>query len=171
MKKVFLLALFAIGFGTASNAQTISENALGLRIGGANGYGAEVSYQRAIGGDNNRLEFDLGWRNDASRYNSVKLAALYQWVWNIDGGFNWYAGAGGGIGNISAKDDRYYNDKKYKYYDETFVFLAGNIGIEYNFDIPLLISLDLRPEIGFINDNNDIDKLSPDIAVGVRYQF
>jgi hypothetical protein len=26
---------------------------------------------------------------------------LYQWVWNIDGGFNWYAGVGGGVGNYS----------------------------------------------------------------------
>jgi len=171
MKKLILLAIFAFGATVATNAQTISENALGLRLGGGNGYGAEVSYQRAVGGDNNRLEFDLGWRNDNSRYNSVKLAALYQWVWNIEGGFNWYAGAGGGVGNISAKDERYYNNKNYKYYDETFLFLAGNIGIEYNFDIPLLISLDFRPEIGFINDNDDFDNFSPDVALGLRYQF
>ena len=170
MKKLILMAIFALGATVATNAQTISENALGLRLGGGNGYGAEVSYQRGLG-DNNRLELDLGWRNDNSRYNSVKLAALYQWVWNIEGGFNWYVGAGGGVGNISAKDDRYYNDKKYRYYDETFLFLAGNIGIEYNFDIPLLISLDFRPEIGFINDNDDFDNFSPDIALGLRYQF
>jgi hypothetical protein len=25
---------------------------------------------------------------------------LYQWVWNIDGGFNWYAGVGGGLGTL-----------------------------------------------------------------------
>jgi len=165
------MTLFALGATVATNAQTISENALGLRFGGGNGYGAEVSYQRAVGGDNNRLEFDLGWRNDNSRYNSVKLAALYQWVWNIEGGFNWYVGAGGGLGSISAKDERYYNDKKYRYHDETFAFLAGNIGIEYNFDIPLLISLDFRPEIGFINDNDDFDPFSPDVALGLRYQF
>lgn len=171
MKKIILMTLFALGATVATNAQTISENALGLRFGGGNGYGAEVSYQRAVGGDNNRLEFDLGWRNDNSRYNSVKLAALYQWVWNIEGGFNWYAGAGGGLGSISAKDDRYYNNKNYRYNDETFAFLAGNIGIEYNFDIPLLISLDFRPEIGFINDNDDFDNFSPDIALGLRYQF
>jgi hypothetical protein len=29
------------------------------------------------------------------------MTALYQWVWNIDGGFNWYAGVGGGVGNYS----------------------------------------------------------------------
>jgi len=171
MKKLILLAIFVIGATAATQAQTISENALGLRFGGGNGYGAEVSYQRGLG-DNNRLEFDLGWRNDSNRYNSVKLAALYQWVWNIEGGFNWYAGLGGGVGSINAKDDRYYNDRDYRYYDETFVFLAGDIGIEYNFDIPLLISLDFRPEIGFHNNDNDrIDDFSPDIALGLRYQF
>jgi len=163
MKKLILMAIFALGATVATNAQTISENAIGLRIGGGNGTGAEVSYQRAVGGDNNRLEFDLGLRNDKNNYDSFKLAALYQWVWNIEGGFNWYVGAGGGIGNIDSKNDRYN--------DETFVFLAGNIGIEYNFDIPLLISLDFRPEIGFINDNDRYNQFSPDIALGLRYQF
>ncbi len=160
------MTLFAMGATLATNAQTISENALGLRIGGGNAYGAEVSYQRALGGDNNRLELDLGWRNDKNNYDSFKLAALYQWVWNIEGGFNWYVGAGGGVGSIS--DNR---RNVVQRDDQTFIFLAGDIGIEYNFDIPLLISLDFRPEIGFINDNDDFDNFSPDIALGLRYQF
>jgi hypothetical protein len=48
---------------------------------------------RALG-SNNRLELDLGWRNrndyknNGYDDNAIKLAALYQWVWNIDGGFN-----------------------------------------------------------------------------------
>ncbi len=171
MKKLILLAIFVIGASAATQAQTISENALGLRFGGGNGYGAEVSYQRGLG-DNNRLEFDLGWRNDSNNYDAIKLTGLYQWVWNIESGFNWYAGLGGGVGSISAKDDRYYDNRDYRYYDETFVFLAGDIGIEYNFDIPLLISLDFRPEFGFHNNDNDrIDDFSPDIALGLRYQF
>jgi hypothetical protein len=33
-------------------------------------------------------------------------------------------------------------------YNDTFTFAAGDIGIEYNFDIPLLISIRLRPEFG-----------------------
>jgi len=171
MKKLILLSIFVIGATAATQAQTISENALGLRFGGGNGYGAEVSYQRGLG-DNNRLEFDLGWRNDSNNYDAIKLTGLYQWVWNIESGFNWYAGLGGGVGSISAKDDRYYDNRGYRYYDETFVFLAGDIGIEYNFDIPLLISLDFRPEFGFHNNDNDrIDDFSPDIALGLRYQF
>ena len=45
---------------------------------------------------------------------------------------------------------------------------AGDIGIEYNFDIPLLLSLDFRPEFGFGDYNDDLDL---DIALGIRYQF
>jgi len=99
MKKIFLTLSFALGTLFTMNAQEISENAIGLRLGGGDGFGAEVSYQRAIGGNNNRLELDLGWRND-KHFDAIKLAALYQWIWNIEGGFNWYVGAGGGIGSV-----------------------------------------------------------------------
>lgn len=165
MKKLFLLAAFVLGGAFVSNlqAQEISENALGLRLGGWDGYGAEVSYQRAVGSNNNRLEFDLGWRNDP-HFDAFKLVGLYQWVWNIDGGFNWYAGAGAGVGNL---DDNRHGDP---YNDGAFLLVAGDIGIEYNFDIPLMLSLDLRPEIGF-NDYAAINDLSPDLALGIRYQF
>lgn len=156
MKKMILFVMFAVAFVTAGYAQSISKNAIGLRIGDNDGFGAEVSYQRGIG-DNNRLEFDLGWRS-SNDIDAFKLAALYQWVWNIDGGFNWYVGAGGGLGSFNTP-----------YYDGTFAFAAGDIGIEYNFDIPLLISLDMRPEIGF-NDRYS-DDLDLDIALGIRYQF
>ncbi|GAA0745009.1 MULTISPECIES: hypothetical protein [Flavobacteriaceae] len=158
MKKLFLLAIAFIGFTTLSNAQDISPNAIGLRLGDSDGFGAEVSYQRGLG-DNNRLEFDLGWRS-GNGYDGFKLAGLYQWVWNIDGGFNWYAGAGGGVGSYSFDN----ND----FDDETFIFAAGDIGIEYNFDIPLLLSLDFRPELGFGDYRDDVDF---DIALGIRYQF
>ena len=82
MKKVFLTLALSMGAFLTMNAQEISENAIGLRLGGGDGFGAEVSYQRAIGNDNNRLELDLGWRND-DNFDAVKLAGLYQWVWNI----------------------------------------------------------------------------------------
>ncbi len=163
MKKLFLLSAAIFGFSFLAGAQSISENALGLRLGDSDGFGAEISYQRGLG-DNNRLEFDLGWR-DGSNYNGFKLAGLYQWIFPLDGSFNWYVGAGGGIGSftIELPGGRDVTD--------TFFFAAGDIGIEYNFEIPLLLSLDFRPEIGFGDDvynNNDLDF---DIALGIRYQF
>ena len=160
MKKL-VLATFTIftclGF---VNAQEIADNAIGLRIGSNDGFGTEISYQRALGG-NNRLEVDLGWRsgNDSDGF---KLTGIYQWIWQLEENFNWYAGAGGGLGTYSFDNNR--GDD----FNETFVFIAGNIGIEYSFDFPLLLSLDFRPEFGFGDFNDD---LNFDIALGVRYQF
>lgn len=162
MKKVFFTTVLIFGVMFASNSQTISKNAIGLRLGDSNGFGTELNYQRAIG-DNNRLEFGLGWRSNPD-VSAFKLTGLHQWVWNIDGGFNWYAGVGGGVGSIDFDDDRFGRD----FDNETFVFVAGDIGIEYNFDFPLLISLDFRPELGFGDYRDDLDF---DIGLGVRYQF
>ena len=169
MKKIILSAVMLIGLAFSSQAQDISKNALGLRLGGNNGFGTEITYQRALG-DNNRLELDLGWRNrknfDNKGYddNAIKLAALYQWVWNIDGGFNWYAGVGGGIGT----DNRDYYDNS-NYNNGVFAFAAGDIGIEYNFDIPLLISLDFRPEFG--SNSYYRNGYGSDVALALKYQF
>jgi hypothetical protein len=75
-------------------------------------------------GSNNEQN-DLGWRNRKDYNNNgyddaIKLAALYQWVWNIDGGFNWYAGVGGGVGTFGRDyDNRNYNN-------EAFVLLQGH---------------------------------------------
>lgn len=172
MNKLFLTTLTFLGFLTIGNAQEISKNAIGLRLGDSDGFGAEISYQRAIM-ENNRLEFDFGWR-DGKNYDGVKFIGLYQWVWNIDGGFNWYAGPGVGLAAFKHEYERYVPGQNYYYYEENrdaFAILTGTVGIEYSFDFPLLLSLDFRPELGFgddIYDNNDLDF---DIGFGVRYQF
>jgi hypothetical protein len=87
---------------------------------------------------------------------------LYQWVWNIDQEFNWYAGVGGGLGSWNTSNTINKDSG-------TFLYVAGTIGIEYNFDIPLQISLDLRPELGGhgYNKNN----FGTDLALGIRYKF
>lgn len=147
-----------MGLAFTAQAQDISKNALGLRLGDNDGFGGEISYQRGLS-DNNRLELDLGWRN-SNDVDAFKLTGIYQWVWNIDGGFNWYAGVGGGIGSWSNND---LNN------DGTFVFAAGDVGIEYNFsEAPIMLSLDARPEFGFSDYNDD---LGFDIALGIRYKF
>lgn len=167
MKKVFLSAIMLFGIAISAQAQDISKNALGLRLGDNDGFGGEISYQRGLG-DNNRLELDLGWRN-SNDVDAFKLTGLYQWVWNIEGGFNWYAGLGGGLGSWSY-DRRIGNDR---YEDSgTFVYAAGDIGIEYNFDeAPIQLSLDFRPEFYFNSDDFRDDNFGPDIALGIRYRF
>ncbi len=153
---LFVTAIFSV------NSQNIAKNALGVRFGDNDGFGGEISYQRALS-EVTRLEVDLGFRNH-KYYDSFKLSALHQWVWNIDGRFNWYAGFGAGLGSWSADSNYIGNDD-----DGIFLNADGSIGIEYDFEIPLLISLDFRPEIGLVgNYGKDTDL---DFALSLRYQF
>ncbi len=185
MKKLIFLVLMLIGFafGTqAQHSQHFSKNAIGLRIGDNDGFGAELSYQRGIS-PANRLEFDLGIRNhtyykhgDYYDNGAVKLVGLYQWVWNIDRGFNWYAGFGAGLGSYRNNINRDYYDNNYQGYHDSGAFglVAGDIGIEYDFDFPLQLSVDFRPELGFGNyryTNQNLDTFGPDIALGARFRF
>lgn len=153
-KAVTVLLISLIAF--SAYAQDISDHAIGMRLGDGDGYGAEITYQRALG-DINRLEIDLGVEY-GDDFNGFKATGIYQWVWNIDGEFNWYAGAGGGLGSVDRDND------------DSGVFLqaAGQVGIEYNFDIPLQLSLDIRPEIYFGGFRDGFDR---DIALSLRYRF
>lgn len=158
---VFLFVLATCGL----SAQSISEHALGLRLGDSDGFGAEISYQKSIA-RYNRVEIDLGWR-DSRNFDAFKLTGIYQWIHQLDGNFNWYYGVGGGLGSVdfSAGSNGNIPD------GGVFIFGAGDIGIEYNFDIPLLLSLDFRPEIGLVGYDDFSDNFDFDIALGIRYQF
>ena len=163
MKKVILAAFMLFGLAFNAQAQDISKNALGLRLGSNDGFGGEISYQRGLG-DNNRLELDLGFRN-SNDVDAFKLTGVYQWVWNIDGGFNWYAGVGGGVGSYSYDYD---GNKD----NGAFVFVAGDLGLEYNFkEVPIQLSLDIRPELYFNSDKYRNNNFGPDLALGIRYRF
>ncbi len=156
MKKLIFSLLAVTITAFTVNAQDISKNALGLRLGDNDGFGSEISYQRHLN-ENNRLEFDLGWR-DSKDVDVFKLVGLYQWVMPLDQNFNWYVGAGAGFGSYDAGE-----------VDGSYALVAGDIGIEYNFNIPLQLSLDFRPELGLDNDySDDVDF---DIALGIRYRF
>jgi hypothetical protein len=148
MKKVFLAFSFMAASMFSINAQEISDHAIGLRFGGGNGIGGEITYQKSLS-ENNRLEINLGLANE---FTDFKATGLYEWVWQLEDKFNWYAGVGGGI--VSA--------------NETGIYGAGVVGIEYNFDAPILISLDYRPEIGIAGGLSGVNS---DIALAVRYQF
>lgn len=158
MRKLLLTFALIGGVVCMSNAQEIANNAIGLRLGGGNGFGAEVSYQRAIGTANNRLEFDLGLEDDGP-YDAFKLIGLYQWVWAIQDGFNWYAGPGAGIGF-------------YDYYEEDGAYgvITGTVGLEYSFDFPLLLSVDFRPEF-LLGVTDHVDDVNFGVGLSARYQF
>ena len=148
MKKYILTIGIILSSIIVINAQDIADNAIGLRFGGGNGAGGEISYQKALG-SNNRLEIDLGLANE---FTNFKASGLYEWVWSLEEQLNWYAGFGGGIVSQNG----------------TGIYGAGVVGIEYNFNAPVLLSIDYRPEIGVAGG---LDGLNSNIALAVRYQF
>lgn len=166
MKKSILLVFTVIALGLQANAQKISKNAIGIRLSESDGVGPEINYQRGLG-DDNRLELGLAFHS--KRYwDTAKLTGIYQWVWNIDGGLNWYAGPGAGAGIVKYdnKHKEYPFDKRYDD-SEAFAFLTGDVGIEYNFDFPLLVSFDFRPQVNL----GYRDDISFDVGISARYQF
>lgn len=148
MKKIILSYLFVIATITFANAQT---NALGLRLGMGQFFGAEASFQHYLSGTN-RLEVDLGL-ND----NAFSPSVVYQWVMDLSAleqGFNWYAGVGGSA---------------IFYSGGASVGVLGNLGIEYNFEFPLQLSLDIRPGLYFGNHWSGFGFGAA--AFGIRYKF
>lgn len=171
MKLVKLLFVILF-FATASmSGQEIADHALGLRLGDSDGLGAQISYQKAIG-RYTRAEIDFGFQ-DSRRFNAFKLAGLFHWVHPIDGVFNWYYGfgAGGGSVNFEPVPDDNNPNIPVELDGGFFGFVAGDVGVEANLNLPLVISLDIRPELGLVGYGNFQNSFNFDIALGIRYQF
>ncbi|MDL2228484.1 hypothetical protein LJC25_03010 [Bacteroidales bacterium OttesenSCG-928-K03] len=154
MKKLFVTLCFAVATICAVNAQT-NDMTLGARLGG----NLEVSFQLPVGA--NRVEIDGGIGLGYYDHFSLQVAASYQWLWNIAGitGFDWYVGPGAYVG--------IYN------FDNIGVTagVLGQIGLEYNFNFPLQLSLDWRPMINVLGFGDGHWGYWNGVALGVRYRF
>ena len=154
MKKIILSIITLIVFTIAGNAQ-VEPHAIGIRLGGGNfGNGAELNYLHGLG-DANRLEVGLGL-NSLNNNSYMNLVSVYQWVFNLEEGFSWYAGPGAQlllVKNASA------------------ILVGAEIGVEYNFntnlDTPLQIGLDTRPMFNL----GDGDNFGWGVALSIRYTF
>ena len=87
MKKIIIAIVAVFAMSTAANAQL---SGIGVRLGGGQGYGAELSTLWNFG---NRVEIDLGWNSDEG-YTGFSLTGIYQWQGEIGSGFGWFAGVG-----------------------------------------------------------------------------
>lgn len=152
--KRFILFLISLCLYTGLNAQP---RGMGLRFGAT---GLEASYQHGINtrqfvqGD---LGMDFGY--NANGRPGIKCTATYNFIWarpawTPKGTWSLYSGPGIALGFA---DDivPYEIDGNISGYNDNG-FMAGvvlNIGLEYTFEIPVSISLDVRPCFGVhIND-------------------
>lgn len=154
MKKVILLFVFIASMVEATMAQQ-NDQAIGVRL----GWGAELSYQNQLK-KNTRLEIDLGlggWD-----HGGFLLTGVHQWIWNIEGDLDWYAGLGPQIGSVWYKTDNVW-------YQNFGLGIAGQIGLQYNLPIPVQITLDYRPSWFIIPSEEGFGY--GNLALGLRYRF
>ena len=152
MKKLLLVLIAVMGISFAANAQN---NAIGVRL----GTDAEVSLQLGMG-DHNRLELDLGVNGllNWNEYRFFSLTGIYQWHWNIVEGLGWYVGPGAQVSYFqTTAGNNYFN-----------VSVGGQIGLDYDFPIPLQLSLDARPMWNFLGNYAGFGWGA---CFGIRYQF
>tara|TARA_R110002096_G_scaffold431563_1_gene646983 strand:+ start:18080 stop:18559 length:480 start_codon:yes stop_codon:yes gene_type:complete len=154
-----IFSILFIVFILPVNAQINTEDALGLRVGDNDGLAFELSYQRYLTEvKNQRLEFGLGLK-DSHGLEYIKLVGLYELVSKLAGDYRWYVGAGGGIGAF-----------KTDLVSDNLGLVAGVIGIEHSTPtVPILFSLDFRPEYGFNDDYSD--GIDFNIGLSMRIQF
>ena len=146
MKKFLAIAVALVAFAAVASAQP---RAIGVRA----GYGGELSYQHSIG--SNFAEFDLGLFG-----HSAAVSGIYDFIIAGDGNFNFYAGPGARIGTWVGEN--------YSGFD---IGIAGQVGIEYNFSLPIQLSLDWKPVFHFIGDDTYKGFDFSGAAIGIRYRF
>ena len=152
MKKIILTFVAVVMFG----GMAFSQISLGGRFyaGLNSGFEASLLYDMS---ESNRIEADLGLgfgymtrhytdavglrHVDYPSYYVTTVTGAYHWQFNIIKGFGWFVGPAAqlGIGGNSAGD--------------IYIRLAAGAqgGVQYKFDFPLQVSLDVRPMVDFIH--------------------
>ena len=147
MKKIILVAAMVLGFAVAASAQP---RAIGVR----GGLGAGISYQHTVGA--NFIDADLFFGN------GLNVAGTYNWTlmqpnWTSRGEWGVYAGPGAALG-LGIGEVDYLN-----------LAVAAEVGLEYTFWFPLQLSVDLRPQLGLVNQAFGIWGWYPHLSI--RYRF
>ena len=130
MKRVFLLAVFAIGFYGFVNAQEV-----GLRFGDVTGGNIAVDAVFSMG-EFSRIHADVSFGNDG-----VGVDVLWDFLYRPLSGeaFYWYVGAG-----------------PYVFLGSPFQLgILAEAGLEYHFNsVPIVIGADWRPWFRLIEDTD-----------------
>lgn len=161
--KRFILVTVIILATVSAKAQV---RAVGIGLGGSE----TISLQHYIYGmDDCFFQLDFGYHTGVPSSGSTRLTATYNMVilspeWTWMGEWNFYAGPGIQLGS-GFTPLKSFN-----------IGVAAQVGLEYVFDFPLQLSVDLRPSFGILLSEGrfkyDMDGLMGFIpVVSARYRF
>lgn len=167
MKKIFNLLVFVTIFSIAANAQSDYKSAIGLRFGGGYYDLVSVSYKTFIS-DPGAIELSVGFRGyGVPGYNwfNVAAAGAYQHHFDIKpvAGLKWFIGGGAIVSNSFSSYDAYTG---------IGFGIFPTAGADYKFsNIPLNLSVDVRPTFNIIDPYAGYNRFYGNGAVAARYTF
>ena len=148
---------------SAPAAAAAQPRAVGLRLGN----GGEVSYQHTVG--QNFIQVDGGLGIDIYNGNAlgVGATAVYNFMiaqpqWTDRGEWGFYAGPAVKMGYLWVGG---------------YLAVGAQVGLEYNFNFPLQVSLDIRPAAGVAIEGGSCRIYGAEAILGsipclsVRYRF
>lgn len=157
MKRVILVIFILLSTSSLGFAQS---KALGFRAGAD----LQVSYQHSVGTQSDFVEVDAGMQflgrglNAAAAYNFMYA----QPKWTAKGQWGFYAGPAIKLGYM---------------WIGGYLTVGAQLGMEYAFDFPLQISLDIRPAVGAAMEGKSIFIYGAEAVFGaipclsLRYRF
>ena len=161
MKRILLiLALACLSLTARAQVRSLGANL---------GFYQAVSFQHWVYGTDNVFQLDLGYMAGLPQSGSVRMMASYNMMilspdWSKEGKWNFYAGPGAYIGS------GWTTGKGLDF------GIMAIVGLEYLFDFPLMLSVDMRPMVGtvlsgedFVFDRDCLLGLAP--TVSARYLF
>lgn len=128
MKHFFLTIIFVF---TTTICLCGQPKSLGVRVGGE----CQISYQHNMSADRDFFELDMGVQ---ALGKGLSLAASYDFMlaqpkWTESGQWGFYVGPAVKLAYV---------------WMGGYLVAGAQVGLEYNFDFPLQISIDIRPAIG-----------------------
>ena len=146
---------------TAAKAQT---RAVGISVGP---YQA-VTFQHMVYGTDDFFQLDLGYQVGVPMPGSMRMTATYNMIlmqpdW-FGGDWNFYVGPGAQLGT------------GFRSLKALSLGATCQVGLEYNFDFPLMLSAEVRPTIGICLSSDqfkyDLDGLFGFIpTISAKYRF
>lgn len=155
MKRTILILATVFGFAVAASAQP---KALGVRI----GWGVDITYQNYLNSAD-FLEFDLGL-DDGYNSSNFHVDGVYNFMIAQP---NWTRGKWGFYGGPGVSLAVWDNDDKD---NVVYAGIVGNLGLEYTFNIPLQLFIDVRPRLMF-GDGGVRSKGIFNFGLGICYSF
>ena len=160
MKRFFTILCVFLGISAIASAQPRS---VGIRAGIK---GLEASYTHKL--DYKKfIEGNAGFDFSYNGKTGFKATGIYNVIWarpewTKKGRWILYAGAGASTGWVHDMCVQKEGDERLGYMDAGFMIAAlVQVGLEYNFDFPLQLALDVRPYLGIhVNDGRTFDKIS-----------